>query len=403
MSYLFILICIVLLSVFIKRPVDVFSMAYVSCLIYFFPAAFPVYDASISEYLIYIAALCSVAASAYLYDGLFSSENDRVPDRRYIRSYLRSAASIVIPLLFFNLLAAPFQVTNKFGGEGGLAHYALAAFTGFLLLCSVHLRSKAWIAICALVYTWMVLRGDRTQVVIAAIAASLFFSSFTDFSLVKYLRSRRLIWYILVSVVGLVGLVGKSLYGAFFDYNGGQEFAKSLVARVGDQINNPAKSFEPYHVQSILHFAVSGNDRLDSSYLESLPLQFMPFSGALGGDVHASSNTIKALYFSDWSEQSGVSGNFFAEGYMLFGMTGAIAFVLFYVLALFPLARALRDRRAIVRLMGAFAGAFWVFYIHRSSLFQIISHEKRIIISAIVLVVVGSLINHIRSVAKYSS
>ncbi|RYF45229.1 MAG: hypothetical protein EOO38_16400 [Cytophagaceae bacterium] len=238
---------------------------------------------------------------------------------------------------------------------------------------------------------------------IAAIGASLFFASTSEFSLLAYLRERRFSWYVLVSVVLVVGLAGKSLYGAFFDYNRGADFATSLGYRLSEQVTNPTRTFEPYHVQSILHFAVIGGDRLDTSYLNSLPLQLLPFSGSLGGDVHANSNAVKALYFSNWSDQSGVSGNFFAEGYMLFGAVGALAFILIYVVMLFPLARALCSKRLVIRLAGAFAAAFWVFYIHRSSLFQIISHEKRVILSAVLLVLVGAVINSFRSLAKKSS
>lgn len=389
---------------FAIRRFDVFTIAFLSSCLYFSPALFPSYPIEDGAYFIYMFTLVAVWIASVL-----ASRHGRIAgsveqNRQQLSVYFVAAAFLCFPLALLDVALHGLVAGGKTDAQsGGLLHYSFAVMLGFLTICALHLRKKLAIALCAIAYVLFVLRGDRTQIVITAIATALFAASYTPLSLRDTFRRLKPYQIALVALVVFAGFFGKSVYGAYFDSQAGQEFSTSFLSRMSGMIETPSAGLEPYHVQSILDFAIKGDDRIDSGYLLWIPVQALPFAGDLGANVHAQSNVIKQLYFSNWSDQAGVSSNFFAEGYLLWGYFGAIVAAVVYAFGLFVLSRLIAARRLTVRLAAVFGAAFWAFYIHRSSLSQIVSHEKRIAYAMAILVVVAAAVRAIGKVAPRRS
>lgn len=396
---------VVLGAYFFRRRFDIFTLAFLSCCVYFIPAALPIGRVETGAYAIYIAVFVLLSGAAVAFDARATTGRDAAPmDVNRLRVYYRGVLLIYLPtLVAFVALRGDVVATTKGDSGGGLLYYFTCAILGYLFVISLGLRKKFGLTLALASYAWLVFTGDRTQFVIAAFAAAIFFSvtySLSPRAMVKKAKPYQLL--LLVAVL-FVGLFGKNLYGAYYDSQAGRDFWISLNERFRDMAESPARRFEPYHVQSILELAVEGDDRIDSGYLWWVPVQFLPFAGDLGSNVHDQSETVKQLYFSNWSDKSGVSSNFFAEGFLLWGYAGAALFAVIYALFLFLFATAMRRRSLVARLWLSYGAVFWAFYLHRSSLLQIISHEKRIVYSMILVVVVSKLLHTVRKSTSFAS
>lgn len=368
-----------------RRRFDIFTLAFASCVLYFIPALVPLSDMPGGAYLIYSAVFILVTLAGLVFDKVYPTPSTSA-DPTALRLFYRSAILVAAPLVLIGIvLSLGALVVGKNEG-GGLLHYSLAVFLGYAFASAALMRKWFVFGLFFLVYGWIIVRGDRTQFVIAVIALALLSASVLQLSLGSIVARIRWPAALLAAAACIVGLVGKDIYGAYFDWNSGSRYHEALQTRLEATLARPERSFEAYHVQSILAKAVLNDDRLDASYLVDLPLQLLPLAGALGAEVHAQSEMIKGLYFADWSDATGVSSNYFAEGFLIAGYVGVLLFTLLYIMGLWVIGLALRSRSWAVRLWAGFAGAFWAFYIHRSSLFQLVAHEKRIFYSMCVLV-----------------
>lgn len=386
---------------FLNRRIDFYSIAFFSCCVYFSPAALPVQPAEVGAYLIYFAVLLLLVFAAVLSDRRVRARVEAGLSSKQLSIYWRGSLTLFVPLLLISILGGGGDVvTSKLdSGQSGLLHYALSVTLGFFFACSVLLRRKAWLLVCLFAYGWIILHGDRTQFVLAVISVAALLSSVHRVSPIGLLKQARRYQIFLLLLAAFVGVFGKNLYGAYFDHLAGKNFVDSLAFRTGEMLSDPAKRFEAYHVQSILNQAIKGDDRISADYLLWTPVQILPFAGEFGSDVHYQSEAVKALYFSDWSDEAGVSSNFFAEGYLLWGYLGAFLFVIIYVLGTMLSAAMMRQPKVVFRLVGCFGGAFWVFYLHRSSLFQILAHEKRVVYGMTLVILVCSVLKAMSALA----
>ena len=380
---------------FFRRKFDVLTLAYLSSCVYFLPGAIPAYPMELGDYVVYLAVLLLLILAAATLDRRRPGAAPSPPDAARMKVYYRGLLLIYVPaLVLFVLNHGDATAASKADVDsGGILYYFLCAILGYLFVVSIGLRKRLGIAVVLANYVWFIFTGDRTQFVIAVLALLVFFAAFHPVSIKRALGRIRRYQLLLAMAVLFVGLFGKVAYGAYFDWRGGRDFSQALALRFDDTINSPSQRFEPYHVQSILNMAIEDDDRIASEYLYWIPVQFLPFAGDLGSNVHDQSEAVKQLYFSSWSEKSGVSSNFFAEGFLLWGYAGALLFSALYVGVAFAFALLIASGGLITRLWASFGATFWAFYIHRSSLLQIISHEKRIVYSILLVVLVSRLLH----------
>lgn len=380
---------------FFRRRFDVLSLAFLSCCVYFVPGALPAYPMELGGYVVYLSVLLFLMLAAVALDRRRYPKAAAPLDPARMRVYYRGLLLIYVPALVL-FLATSGDVTATSKGDsdsGGILYYFLCAILGYLFVISLGLRKKIGLAVVLANYTWFIFTGDRTQFVVAILALVVFFTAYRPISIKAALGRIKRYQLLLGLAVVFVGLFGKVAYGSYFDWRNGQDFSQSFAERFDDTVSSPSQRFEPYHVQSILNMAIASDDRIPSDYLYWIPVQFLPFAGDLGSNVHDQSEAVKELYFSSWSEKSGVSSNFFAEGFLLWGYGGALLFSLVYAGVALVFAMLIAKGGLVTRLWASFGAAFWAFYIHRSSLLQIISHEKRIIYSILLVVLVSRLLH----------
>lgn len=387
---------------FVKRPVDVFTFAYISSAIYFIPGLIPAFDVEPGSHAIYSCVLIFLVLAAFVHQSVRKPGKGCLPvDEPRMQLFYRSALVLYVPAAMVWLLElAGSPIESKSDADGGLIHYAAAVSLGYVFIGALALGRWTVVGVCLVNYGLIVISGDRTQLLIAIIAALMFHATVRRWSILDLAVSVRPPILLAGFVALAIGIFGKDVYGAYFDTFAGDDFIAALERRATDTIRDPSGRFEPYHVQKILNYAVRYDDRVSPDYLFLLPMQVLPMSGEVGGDVHAQSRIIKRMYFPEWREDAGVSSNFFAEGFLLFGYVGALLFAFIYALGVFMLARLVVGRNPVLRVAGCFGAAFWVFYIHRSSVFQIIGHEKRVFYSAVAIAVIMSLVKIFVSVGR---
>ncbi|WP_157582307.1 hypothetical protein [Rhodanobacter spathiphylli] len=375
---------------FLRRPLGAFPLGYFSSLIWFVPAFFPTYPIDDEAYFYYLACLIAIVAGDVLFGWRRKNKSVSQTGRKDVASWSAILATfVVLGALYLPSVSITSLALGKANDQaGGVVYYSFATSLSFLAVAGLYFRKRWALAVAAMCYAEILLSGDRTQIVLTAIASAIFLSSGKCISPLSLVRRLRFAWLAAFILLAIVGIYGKTIYGAFFDSLNGATFSSAIEHRYSSS-ESFADKFEPYHTQMIMQLAVSRGDRISPDYLLSVPLQFLPWSGSLGGDVHAQSEMLKKMYFSGWSDSSGVASNFLAEGYLVGGTAGVTFFIFLYVFGLAIFSKMLSLTTALIPRIGSSLGAaFWAFYIHRCSLLQMIGHEKRVVYFSLFLVIV---------------
>lgn len=406
MSYVFYLLTTVQLGAFLARRPDLFTVAYFSAAAYFLPAWFPSYPISDGTYIVWSLVLSSIAAAALLAD--LAKAMAHTPAVSWTLSEgsrsdrLFTSVVTFLCLALFGFILLRTGLSGFLLGKSGVipggsigVYYLWVTLLGFLTLLSYIQNSWFVLTLCVIQYLLLFASGDRTHMTMALVASVLYaFISSGRRSLLGYFCSIRPATFSVFAIVLFLGMFGKLIYAASpILYQRGLagvfEYANGLSVGLREALYMT----EPYHTQSILEYAVGSRVSFDSDYLYKLPLQLLPWSGGLGGDAHVQSQMVKDAFFSDWSDSAGVSSNFWAEGYLLSGYLGVILFCFYYLVVIFLLNIALHRLRGCTLVVTLFMGAYWAFYVQRNSLFQILSHEKRIFYVTILVLLLSLLLS----------
>ena len=135
--------------------------------------------------------------------------------------------------------------------------------------------------------------------------------------------------------------------------------------------------FEPFATQAIFNKILHSGFTIDSSYLLSLPVILLPSSRVFGvSSAHFNTEFQSALFHAN--TPGSMAYNFWAEGYANFQESGVLLFIIIYVSVLFAFQVGLSKSRSIwIHFSILIMSPYWAFYIHRNSLFSILSYEKQ--------------------------
>lgn len=395
----YVLVTFLLVFFIMRRRVDVFFVAFIGSIFYFLPALLPsdkIYEQTIIVYWVY---LTSLVAGSVLFDlnykgkgvRLVSDVNKVFYHRMQFFLALLSVSFLLAQVVEYGILDF---FTNKQSQERGgylSTLYAVFVLLGFSV--SLFNRVRAWIALFSVLLLFMFVSGSRTQVVISFFCLLVYWGTqggefkkiFGFWSLVA-----------LLSIL-ILGVYGKDIYAAisYTVLYGGNYFENLIFisSQNGGGLILKLKTSEPFWIDQMFGKIMVDGLVIDPSYLLGLPLQFLPFSGAAGGDLHYFSNTIKYQYFSHWGDSAGVGATYLGEGYANFGIVGLVFYIILANMVLYLLNVFIRFGNAIYSPLLSVLAAYWCFYIHRNSLFQMISHTKKYVYVYLLICVILILIN----------
>jgi len=389
MLLIYVILVAISIILYLNRPVDLLTLGLFSSYIYFLPAFFWYESLPMEAYTIYVITLVFfVIAGVLASKTVMLRQCDRVQvfSNYSFLFYLLWFLTSVFGLLDLLIHGWSFDLSKIDSTRGDVISYSWSVFLGYFFVLSLLTKNRVGFVFGAINYSIIVALGDRTQVVVMLLVAILCFVGYRKDTLYDALKKIGLKGTFLLVLVGFVGVFGKEFYGAIQMANGFSDFFFVFQERIfGFAFQS---SFEPFHVQTILRLTVDTGLAIDYEYLLRAPLQMLPFATEFGGDVHYQSNIVKNFFFSDWREESGVSSNFFAEGYMVFGMLGGIMFSFIYVSLIYIINAGVFKANGFWRIVLLFAGVFLAFYLHRSSVYQLIGHEKRIFYSGVFVIIV---------------
>lgn len=385
MSTLYLFILMIGFFYFINTRYTFYTLAFFSVLVYTYPLLVRS-SYNIEIYCVYIIISIFLILMSIGYVKKYNLYIARI-DYDFIKKkeFFDTIIFIFILISVYNFFTFSSNFTgSKLDNEVGLLHGFRSVLLGFLFLFGVLQRSYKLILFSSILYLQMLVTGDRTQIVIETLVVGSCFLFMEKATVLNIYKRNFFISNILILFLIIFGLFGKVIYGAFYDMFLGYSYFEALYIRIINFIKNP-NSVESNHVLNIFSLVVNSNYKIDMDYLLYTPLMFFPFTSGFTINSHFIPEYLKNTFFSGWSEKTGVSCNFFAEGYLSFGLLGAIVFVIIYLSGIFIFQKLLKSKNFYIRFFSLFGGVFWSFYIHRSSLFQIIAHQKRLCISLFVL------------------
>lgn len=384
-----------------KRSLDLNFVAFFGFTTYFFP--FLMHDSLANNvYLVSSIILLNFIFYVFIYDYLTlgkESVDFALSDTRVIKSFFISG--YVVTAIAFVFLALEVGVNGFFQGKTDRT-YNLHLYGVFISLVSLgflysfYLKKKKLLVFYLVFLLLLFLSGTRTHIVLCFMALLILIEvEKPSSSLLK--RVFKIKFIVALMIISFIGLYGKDFYASFIFAGGfNQGFVDVFLARVDNGgFIGALNRTEPYHTSSILQKVVEDEYRIETNYIMSLPIHFLPISSPFTDTLHFFSTSIKEHFYSGWSESSGIGGNYWAEGYALFGLAGVFLFSFVYLFILFLLDLGFRKSGFRFRPLLALVGVFWAFYIQRNSIFQIISHDKRVVYTFLFLAISGVIFSKI--------
>jgi hypothetical protein len=256
-----------------------------------------------------------------------------------------------------------------------IIYYSSGTILAILFILKNNYRFYLLVILIVLMY---ILTGDRTQPAFIIV-----------FWIISYITKIDKIGFkvIIISIISLIGITyGKQLYiylitgslKAFENYHG-----------IGFEGLSESVSLIQAIEQGIL---MNVNIKL---YLHNFWMYLSPIS--LGDDLHYFSHFYKKLLFPEYSENSGVAGNFLLEIYWNYSYYGLFIFGMLNVIILKTLQRISKMKQNHSILIALMIIVFYL-YFPRNSLFTIISHEKKFLYTYILATIIIYMLRNIRRI-----
>lgn len=386
MQYIFISIFSLTIAyhLFCFRKIDFYSISSLSLVAYFFPLIFHNFEKSNEVYGISSIPFLINLFFCLIWDLLNRNKNISVDTIKYksvgsnFSSFLLFLTIISFLLLIYSTNLSTFLLSKTEQSYNVHIYGIFISFFSIGFLYSFVYCRKILIYFI-IILMLLFISGDRTALVILIFSCAMLFLGKYPISLIsKLLKYTFLIPFTLIL---FIGLYGKVLYSSIvLSISNDENFLTVFFTIVKSKsLYEVVSMSEPFHTFGMLVKVVENQFHIDSSYLLELPFHFLPISGPFTDTLHHFSTEIKNNFYSSWSTNAGVSSNFWAEGYAVFGLYGVIIFSLFYSIFIFIFNYLNNKISVFYQPLIIIAGVFFSFYIQRNSLFQIMSHEKRII------------------------
>lgn len=149
---------------------------------------------------------------------------------------------------------------------------------------------------------------------------------------------------------------------------------------------------EPFTQAGILNFIIKSRYLIEENYLIYGVIEQITLYSFFVGEQTKDFNKIFQPELFPYI-QSGMASFFFAEAWSVMGWPGIVLYAFLFIsgIVLFCRMLALRDR--VLQGGCSVMAVYWVFYIHRNNLITQISFEKRLLLTILVIIIIGMLLD----------
>lgn len=383
---------------FIRKNIDLMVTAFLGYLIYFIPLYLPGTSSFENVYYVGWGILCTLLLATVFHDNLVKRfkvikiVNKRDVDFTNIIVMIcaiLSLGSLGIQLINYGI--SDFFANKQDQLRDAKLHIIFSTSILLGLAFSYQMSYRKYLILFLILLGFIFISGDRTNIFIAFF--TLLILSKKSFNFKQVINKK-----IVLSIIFLlfIGVFGKDVYGAVSTaYINDTSIFYAFRGRALE--SDGIYSSEPYHIATILNSIIEDDFRVDSTYLNDFLYHLLPNATQFTDTLHFFSNRLKSTYFSDWGDSSGVGATFWGEGLALFSILGLIFFYVIYAILLVVLNILYSKSSINFKPPIAIMGAYWATYIHRNSLFQMISHEKKVLYIFILIFVFSYFINNLLS------
>ena len=395
--YSFYIISIVALYYFVirKRAFDLFTISYLSSLIYFAPAFFGrvsyrsnfirISKKMIDEvYYVYFIVLFFIVFFAYIYD----ITNKKYTNREINKGFSLGIVSVFssITLLILLIISQGSNLLNPDKGELmselGVVMNLFIYSTLFTSIISFLNGQKFILMVSILLQLVILLIGFRFPLVISlACIAVVRISLLKRIRLIKYRKSIFFGFLFFIVVLIFKSFISAIKQGDFV-----------LVVSL---LNNPQYLLEaliyaePFETQSILNEVVRTNFKVPLSHLDQFLAFFIFESTSLGIEIRSFNSYFQHILFP--GVRSGMAANIWAQFFAIGSYHGVALFAIFYNLIVIMLNNFLATKSVILKSAVLINGIFWCFYMQRNDLSYILSTQKKFLLFGFVLMLLTKL------------
>src|SRR5699024_6935567 len=323
---------------------------------------------------------------------IFALLNDVVQNKVNFKTRIFTSnieESIYIPYVFFLISIVSFLIillqndVSLFSGktvlweEGGIIQIFWGISLSYVFLISLIEKRKKFILYSIVMLFVFFLTGDRTTVAISILAFIVFYFNKKEKQLL--IKMIKILPTLCIFVFALFIFIGKDIYGSF-QYRGLKGVYQTIIDK--DLYLNSILNSEPFAIQNILNKVLQTDFFLGFDYLNDLPLQLLVVPSFFGADSQGFSETFRSTFYS--FVDYGMAYNFWAEAYSIGKWPIVIGFILFFNFILLLLNLLLRSKDVSLKVLILLLGTYWSFYIHRNSLYTILTFERHHILLYII-------------------
>lgn len=388
------LICFIYFG-FKKRHFDLYSLGFISCLVYFLPGFFgytqyptqiitfklqkPLLD---ETYLVMIFVLTSFLVAAFIYD--YFIRKPPVPNIVFKGSSY--ATKIIICVGVIGFLLTVMTVGNDLLASKKTVYMAQFERTRWQLLWGIGsslglvcaYAEKKWklllIPLGLLLFNFYI--GVRSNFALTIIAIFLIFMH--EKGKMVLCGINNLQKYKIQIIFFTITAYSFFLYKKVYQYVKLGMWDKLMIL-VGepDLYIRAVTDSEPFYTQTILNEVISQNFHVGLSYFfKNIASQLFLVSSLL--KTKDFNNTFQPVLFSYW--QAGLAGNIWAEVWSSGGWLFLFIFTSMLMVFLGFCSYWLRSSNPAIKGGLALLCAYWTFYVHRNDIFNQLSYTKQIVL-----------------------
>lgn len=381
--------------IFRVRLFDLFSLAYLSSIVYFLPALYgiDIWGVALHEnvYIVFMLVQFYIFLFAILYNNFIIKfaipKLFNAPKITYQILFLIGLFVIAV-VIYYGGITVFFKDKSEMNLPSSLSIFW--RISGTLLLLYGYLltdRKLFYSGFFILLLTFIA--HDRTATALSFLALFLLFSKEPISLLKKYFKYIPIILFFVVLM-----MFGKLFHAMVHIINSGGTYhdALSIILRIND-FTKLITTTEPFVIQLILNKIISQDFIIKTDYLYDLPLYLLPVTSIFGVDSAVFNDIIQSEIFTQFKSRS-IAYNFWAEGYANGGWVMLNFFIIIWCIGIVFLNHLIKTNSLFFKGLASIMGAYWVFYIHRNSLFSIITYERHFFYFSIILLIIGILVQN---------
>lgn len=395
MIWLFYIVTIFGLYIFMfkEREFDLFTIGFFSSIIYFFPGYLgyvmePVLYRDVIKlakvniidetYYVMILVLLSVVLFGILNDILLekASFSNRIFTQSIQEAIHITPVLVIISFLSFVLILI-YKEASLFSGKTivwsgsslGLLKIIWSISISYIFVEGTILKRRGLLLYSGVLLIILFLTGDRTVLTIIFLTILLY--NFKLHNKQRLINKINLSSTITIFIFGFLIIIGKRIYGSF-QHSGIQGVFEVVLDK--DVYLNGVLNSEPFAVQNILNKVLLSDFYMGMEYLSDLPIQLLPIPSIFGVESQKFSMLFTDTFYS--FVDYGMAYNFWAEAYGVGKWGGIILFIILYNILILTFNFFINIKDVHLKTLFLLLGTYWAFYIHRNSIYTILTFER---------------------------